>query len=126
MPHLSLRSGVLFVEQEVKLSSFADSPIHCVLSCILVVQPSSVYYSPSAVKFCGNSTHRQSIDAVNCDRCLLLKITQPEKPKDSEKQADGSGYKIDEKKLAEIPIKARGLLDMDEEVAYSLLFYCLF
>lgn len=44
-----------------------------------------------------------------------FKITQPEKPKDSEKQTEGSGYKIDEKKLAEIPIKARGLLDMDDE-----------
>jgi len=50
---------------------------------------------------------------------LLLKITQPEKAKDSEKQAEGSGYKIDEKKLAEIPIKARGLLDMDEEVVFQ-------
>jgi len=55
-----------------------------------------------------------------------LQITQPEKPKDSEKQTEGSGHKIDEKKLAEIPIKARGLLDMDEEVvhvAYPLLSF---
>jgi len=51
-----------------------------------------------------------------------VQITQPEKQKDSEKQSEGSGHKIDEKKLAEIPIKARGLLDMDEEVAYPLLF----
>lgn len=50
-----------------------------------------------------------------------LQITQTEKPNDSEKQNEGSGHKIDEKKLAEIPIKARGLLDMDEEVVCSLL-----
>jgi len=55
---------------------------------------------------------------------MRLQITQPEKPKDAEKQNEGSGHKIDEKKLAEIPIKARGLLDMDEEVVYSLL--CVF
>jgi len=53
---------------------------------------------------------------------FLSQITQPEKPKDSEKQTEGSGYKIDEKKLAEIPIKARGLLDMDDEVACPHLF----
>ena len=53
---------------------------------------------------------------------MPLQITQPEKPKDSEKQSEAGGYKIDEKKLAEIPIKARGLLDMDEEVVYAHLF----
>jgi len=53
---------------------------------------------------------------------LLLKITQPEKPKDAEKQSEGSGHKIDEKKLAEIPIKARGLLDMDDEVGLTFCF----
>ena len=54
----------------------------------------------------------------------LLKITQPEKPKDAEKQGEAAGHKIDEKKLAEIPIKARGLLDIDDEV--FCLFLCFF
>jgi len=53
----------------------------------------------------------------------LLKITQPENPKDSDQQNEGSGHKIDEKKLAEIPIKARGLLDMDDEVGLSTSNY---
>ena len=51
---------------------------------------------------------------------MLLKITQPDKTKDADKQNEVGGHKIDEKKLAEIPIKARGLLDMDDEVAYLL------
>jgi len=51
---------------------------------------------------------------------LLFKITHPDKAKDADKQNEGGGHKIDEKKLAEIPIKARGLLDMDDEVVYIL------
>jgi len=49
---------------------------------------------------------------------VLLKITQPEKTKDAEKPSEvgAAGHKVDEKKLAEIPIKARGLLDIDDEV----------
>ena len=52
-------------------------------------------------------------------------ITPPENSGEG-KQTESSVPKIDEKRLAEIPIKARGLVDVEEEVQTDVLFFKLF